>query len=134
MGDHSGPACYELRIRFPFVTAQVVYAGETKNLSQRMNQHDVDPSDNLRELIDRAKFTGRIDYHYLTQPSKQAAVNCQDRLLGRSFYHWNISLNDPSNPPRDPSLGLRVVRMSVGDQWTEDLQRRGMPRRKQDRQ
>jgi hypothetical protein len=130
--DHDGPAAYELRVRLPMLTDQVVYAGETNTLRRRMREHDRYPNDNIRKQIDQARMMGRIDYHYVVRASKFHAVRTEGVLLGL-FYEWNIKGNSSTNPPRDPSLLQKVAEMGLGTGAREQMQRDTKERNKRRR-
>lgn len=132
VNDYDGPATYELCIYFPMVTSQVVYVGETNCLRRRMGQHDTGQGSDIHWLIERARFSARVGYHYVTRSSKSHAMRSEGKLLGQ-FYEWNKKGNHPSNPPRDPSLLQKTVEFGLGESWREGIQKEALDRNRRRR-
>jgi hypothetical protein len=88
--DYEGPACYELIIAGPRRgKAQIVYVGETGNEKTRISGYARHGS-HLSEIIDLYLEKGWCLY-YRSQalPSKESAINMQNRLLKTHSYPWN---------------------------------------------
>lgn len=88
--DYDGPACYELIIAGRRQgNAQIVYVGETGNEENRISGYARHGS-HLSEIIDWHLANGWCLY-YRSQalPSKEIAIDMQNRLLKNHVYPWN---------------------------------------------
>jgi len=108
----------------PYGERQIVYVGETANLSARMAQHDYS-EDNIRHDIDVTRRAGMsVEYRYSACQSKSEAVRMEGQMLDSRFYVWNKKRNRPWKIPRDPTLWQRMIRLvspSLGEYYQEIL-------------
>lgn len=106
------PAVYELAIsRTGHISAEdVMYAGETVNVGNRMGDYGEDGS-HLSDVIDRSIRAGFDVYcRFFPVASKSAAVQAEQRRLMKFDYSWNIKDNSPDTDEWDDHSSGRCGR------------------------